>query len=672
MKLNPIALLVATVCMSASAQEIPEITVSAMRTPMALAQTPASVSVVTQEDFTAGQAATVGDVLRKLPNVEFGGGPRSDGELPTIRGYQGNDITLIVDGARRNANYGLTTPLFLDPFFLSRAEVVRGSTSSLYGSGGLGGAMVFNTISARELLKEGRTSGVDTRVSYGSGDNSSRTSGRVYGVQGDLDAVLAVTYSDFNEIEQPSGAKLTPNRGHGVNALAKLGWQGAGLTRYELSHQSYSRSALEDNNPQRNLTNSPYIQPTHNSQLETVFRFLNKDRDEGLGWDAKIYQTTTTNQRDAYRDANAIGKCQVAPNSPCPYWSSEISTKGFTVQNSSKIAGYSSHTLTYGLDGFEDQLATVQGSAANPVNPDGKRQVVGGFVQDVFALSQDVRFIPSLRYDQFNATPANTAFSKVTDSHVSPKATLSWQAMPSLNVYGSYGEAFRAPTLWEMYMNSQTVGFRRFQPNPDLKAQTDTTLELGSRYTQKGVWSPKDRLNVYGALFVTKADNLIQQVTIQGNVGAFNSKLQYQNVQHATRKGGELGAGYARDAWTFDAGYSRVRVVNDDTGANLFASPDKLTTRVAYAVPQTRVRVVWGMTAVAAQDYDDTALRRRDGYATQDVSMTWTSPKRDYRLDAGVYNLSNKQYVVYQSSIADAVNAYEMGRNYRISLSASF
>lgn len=48
------------------------------------------------------------------------------------------------------------------------------------------------------------------------------------------------------------------------------------------------------------------------------------------------------------------------------------------------------------------------------------------------------------------------------------------------------------------------------------------------------------------------------------------------------------------------------------------------------------------------------------------------SPKQDYRLDAGVYNLGNKQYAVYQSSNADAVNAYEMGRNYRISLSASF
>lgn len=600
MKLDPIVLLVATACIGVCAQEIPEITVSAMRTPMALSQTPASVSLVTQEDFTAGQAATVGDVLRKLPNVEFGGGPRSDGEIPTIRGYQGNDITLIVDGARRNANYSLTTPLFLDPFFLSRVEVVRGATSSLYGSGGLGGAMVFNTISARELLKEGRTSGVDTRVGYGSGDNSSRTSGRVYGVKDDLDAVLAVTYSDFNEIEQPSGSKLTPNRGHGLNALAKLGWQGADQTRYELSHQSYSRSALEDNNPQRAQNNASYIQPTNNTQSETVASAIGKNSDGEAAWKASVYNTKTGNQRDSYGTQK--------------YWDSTITTNGLGLQNTSVLG---SHHLTYGVDAYQDELQTILGTAANSVNPDGKRQVVGGFVQDVFALSQDVRFIPSLRYDKFNATPANSAFSKVTDSHVSPKATLSWQAAPSLNVYGSYGEAFRAPTLWEMYMNSQTTGFRRFQPNPDLKAQIDTTLELGSRYTQKGVWSHKDRLNVFGALFVTKADNLIQQVTIDGTAGVYNSKLQYQNVQHATRKGGELGAGYVLDVWAIDAGYGRVRVVNDDTSANLFAPPDKLTTRVAYAVPQSRMKVAWRMTAVAAQDYDTTTLRRRAGYATQ-------------------------------------------------------
>ncbi len=52
---------------------------------------------MTKDDFEEQQANNVADVMRKLPNVDFGGGPRTNGQIPTIRGYQGNSITLLVD-----------------------------------------------------------------------------------------------------------------------------------------------------------------------------------------------------------------------------------------------------------------------------------------------------------------------------------------------------------------------------------------------------------------------------------------------------------------------------------------------------------------------------------------------------------------------------------------------
>ena len=78
------------------------VVMAATRTSNPVEKVAASVSVVTQEDFDEQQAATVSAVLKKLPNVEFGGGPRVNGEIPTIRGVSGPSITLLVDGARQN------------------------------------------------------------------------------------------------------------------------------------------------------------------------------------------------------------------------------------------------------------------------------------------------------------------------------------------------------------------------------------------------------------------------------------------------------------------------------------------------------------------------------------------------------------------------------------------
>lgn len=624
---------------------------------MPLNQTPASVSVVTEEDFQARQAATVGEVLRYLPNVNFGGGPRTDGELPTIRGYQGNDITILVDGARRNANYSLTTPLFIDPFFLSRAEVIRGASSSLYGSGGNGGAMVFTTVSATDLLKEGQAVGADTRTSYGSGDNSGRVNARVYGRSGDFDGLLGMGYQQIDNLKQAGGTVLTPNYGHGDSALVKLGWQAGHAGRLEFSQQTFSKFTLEDNNPQRVANNAAFIQPTHNTQQESVLKWAEQKSNGIAGWDARVYQTQTTNQRD--------------PMGTQLYWKSLITTTGLAIQNTH---GWSTagHQVTYGVDAYQDQLSTLQGAAANPVNPDGSLRAVGLFAQGSIVLADKWSLTPSIRFDDYVATPANTALATAKNQNTSPKLALSWQPTSVLNLYSSYGQAFRAPSVWEMYMNNNNPGFRRFAPNPDLKPQIDNTFEIGGHFSRQNLLDDRDQLEVHAAVYHTQSKNLIQQVTIEGVVGAVNSKLQYQNVAQATRSGVEISGRYTRGAWQYQAGYSRQRSTDNATAANLFANPDKLTLSAMYAWPGTDMAVTWYTTAVAAQDYDSTVLRQRAGYVVHDLMFTWTAPSQRYRLDLGLGNILDKKYVTYQSSNAGATTAYEMGRNIKATLSARF
>jgi outer membrane receptor for ferrienterochelin and colicin len=79
-----------------------EITVTAKRTNREVSDVPESVSVVDTEQLQTRQAADIGDVLRYLPNVELGGGPRNLGMNPNIRGLGDARILLLLDGARQD------------------------------------------------------------------------------------------------------------------------------------------------------------------------------------------------------------------------------------------------------------------------------------------------------------------------------------------------------------------------------------------------------------------------------------------------------------------------------------------------------------------------------------------------------------------------------------------
>lgn len=664
---------------SSDEKSLDPIVVSATRTEEHLSRVPASVSVVTKDNFEDQQANTVSDVMKKLPNVDFGGGPRIDGQIPTIRGYQGPSITLLVDGARRNASAGLSTPLYLDPYFLSRAEVVRGSSSSLYGSGGNGGAMVFTTLAAKDLLTAGKKFGADVKAGYSSGDRSHHYNARIFGrnESGLLDALLAVGVQDFNDIRQAGGTTLQLNSGHGNSALLKLGLQASDKLRIELSQQNYQKQSLQPNNPQ--IVTAGQTQLNHINQDETVLKLSTVDENGEKGLDARIYRSALKKQNDPN---TALAATLVNT-------STKTDTTGASLQNTTRIASDSlgQHRLTYGLDSYQDKLNSITGAIPNTIIPDGKAKVSGVFLQDEIAVGA-LRITPSARYDQFSASATYVASPAANFSHVSPKLAVVWQSSDQFSLFGSYGQAYRAPTVTEMYTNSLVAGvaptanFFNFKPNPNLKPETDTTLEVGANFSTGQLFFAEDSLKVRATVFQSKAKDMINTGVVVGTfnrtgfgkilLGPVGSIFQAQNVSSASRNGIELEGGYNLSEWKVNANYSRLRVKDDATGANLFAPPDKLVAQVSYAVPATDMLVSWASTAVARQDYDSTLLRRRSGYTVHDLYMSWEPASQKFKLDFGIGNLFDKRYLDYQTSNTLAATAYEIGRSYKATLSSSF
>jgi hemoglobin/transferrin/lactoferrin receptor protein len=671
---------------------------AATRTPTSLARVPASVSVVTQDDFEEAQAATASQVLKKLPNVEFGGGPRVNGEIPAIRGVYGPSITLLVDGARQNdsTSPSLKSPLFIDPYFLRQAEVVRGPASSLYGSGGNGGVMSFTTLSARDLLAPGQTIGGGAKAAYSDADKSSRLNARLYGGNDVADGLIALGSHDWNKIRQGGGTYLDPNDGEAATGLVKLGIQPFADARIELSHQFYKSDNLQVNNAQAtdyrtaNLPiDKPAVQMTHVDLVNTLLKGTLGKVDGAPALAATLYKTTLQYESDRSPDPAITNVL---------YSNTKTDTDGASLQGTHVFdgVGWGRHRVTAGIDWFRDKQMAVSATNANPSAPssvtrDGEREVTGFFIQDEIELGGGWSLTPSLRSDRYAASVADGSLADNRESRVSPKLSVAWQDGGGLMLYGNLGEAFRAPTIVELYQNLPCNAFvlNCFKPNDSLKPEIDRTLELGANYARKSAFVEGDRLKGRAAWFDSRVTDLVYNTNLGGktfagitpaqtatfNANCANTGLncfyQFQNVSNARRNGVEIEAAYSLGYWLFNAAYSRVRIENRGNGDKLFSPPDKLGLQIRRQLPALDMMVFWNTTAVAAQDYDSTVLRRRPGHATHDLFVSWMPAGQKFKVDAGITNLSDKRYSAYQSSNAYAYT-YQEGRSLKLALSADF
>jgi hemoglobin/transferrin/lactoferrin receptor protein len=651
------------------------IVVAATRTEERLSRVAASVNVASREEFQEQQATAVGDVLKKMPNVSFGGGPRTDGAIPTIRGYQGASITLLVDGARRNdttsgASNPLRTSLFVEPYFLKKAEVVRGSASSLYGPGGNGGAMVFTTVSAKDMLKSGESLGSSFQAGYADGNKTKSLKGMIYKQGEQLDALVGVAYQDFDWIRQGGGTYLSPNSGHALSGLLKLGMQTSDRVRVELTHDTYQKQALMPNNAQVNT--AAQTQLNHIVQNDTVLKLSRTSESGEKGLEGSIYHSGLKSQNDKNPLLPALA-----------FTINQTDTVGTSIQNTNRLSG-DTHRLTYGLDYFQDKQAAISGAAPNGVTPNGTRKVTGLFIQDEISLGA-FHLTPSVRSDSYSTSVANGATPASSNSHISPKIAAMWDASENLSLYGSYGESFRAPTLSEMYMNSQAPLLFKFSPNTNLQAEIDKTFEIGTNFNKQDLFTANDKFKFRAAAFKSKASNMITQVVIgtfprlppfnlvnSGYGVGIGANFQAQNVASAKRSGIELSGGYQTGLWDLGANYGKVRVTDANNGNNLFSPPDKLALQVRRSLAATDLSISWNTNAVAAQNYDSTILRRRNGYTVHDLYMSWEpQTAQKLRVDFGIANVLDKRYFDYQSSNALA-NVAEMGRNVKVALTADF
>ena len=142
-----IAALLGTFIVPATANELPQVVVTATRTATLSDELLSDVSVIDRSQIEQAGTATLSELLTTLPGIQHtsNGGRGASGSL-SLRGTNTNQTLVLIDGLRlSSATTGATALEHIPLEQIERIEVLRGPASSLYGSDAIGGVIQIFT-----------------------------------------------------------------------------------------------------------------------------------------------------------------------------------------------------------------------------------------------------------------------------------------------------------------------------------------------------------------------------------------------------------------------------------------------------------------------------------------------------------------------------------------------
>jgi hemoglobin/transferrin/lactoferrin receptor protein len=670
-------------------QQADIITVYGTLNPIPVIEYPGQVSVITREDIDVFTPSTVADALRDVPGLEFSGGPRRTGETPAIRGRSGENVLILLDGARQSFISAHDGRFFIDPELLRSAEIVRGPASSLYGSGAVGGVLAFETINAGDLLSGEETYGARARLGYQSVNDEVLGSFTAYTRQGAFDLIGNIGLRSSNDIDLGDGSEL-PSDDEIVTGFVKGGYQISDALRLEASWQRFNNTAIEPNNGQ-----GVAIGTDVEKDIQTDTYRLGVDY-------APTGQNLINLVATAYRTDTSVDEFDASlPRTTLR----DIETTGANIRNASQFRlGAIETTLTIGADWYKDEQVGTDDNANDALRagvPNGEAEFFGVFAQAEARVPLgdrlDFLLIPGVRYDDFNSA-SSVDPEENSDGAWSPRLAASLGS-ERVRIFGSYAEGFRAPSINELYLNGvhfpvphpilfdpQGGSFvfvnNNFIANPDLIPETSRTYEGGLSLDFGDVIAPGDRLTAKGSYYQSDVEDLIDLfVDFTYDPSCFGAPTFFpcsagttesRNLASAELSGFELESVYESGRVRMKATYSTVEGTNDSDGSDIGTmTPNRFTLDTRLKLPEwdgfagLRVQAAGGF---ERREFDPTSnaleiVESRDSYTAFDLYGGWQPDfAKGIRIDFGVDNVFDTDF----ARVFEGVS--EPGRNYRAAL----
>lgn len=299
----------------------------------------------------------------------------------------------------------------------------------------------------------------------------------------------------------------------------------------------------------------------------------------------------------------------------------------------------------------------------------GTTQTYALWMQDAWRFVPDFTLTLGVRQewwrasDGFNQTSATTpglAQPMRTDTGFSPKATLEWRPAPAWRVKASFGQAYRFPTVGELYQ-ATTVGTVLANPNPDLRPERARSAELAIEHRDA-------RGSIRASLFNEVIDGaLISQTApvsvLQPNGTIITATASFvQNVDQTRVRGVEFaaerrdlvpGVDVSVSATYADAITSRNTVLPASVGKAIPGVPRWKANAVLTYRPDARVALTaaarYSGRSYGTLDNSDVVTdtyQGFDGFFVVDLRATFRATSH-WMLGIGVDNVNNDRYFLF-------------------------
>jgi hemoglobin/transferrin/lactoferrin receptor protein len=669
-------------------QSLDTITVAASKTEERAIDALAPVSVVTLEQIQGLQPNRLSDIFYNVPGVstqERGDDPAT---VINIRGLQDfGRVAVVVDGARQNyqrTGHNANGSFFLDPELIGGVDIVRGPTANIYGSGAIGGVVSFRTKDIEDVVRPGERWGVDMTGSYGT--NKDRGLGSIFGgvrATPNVDVFGGAVYRTQGNYKDGNGTEIGNTGNEIAGGLMKLTVRpaegheikfGGVFQDYQYSIGQQNRGPTTTAAPLAAIAGSSVYASDVKNYTGTLSWKYSKPDDMLFDWNISLYGNRTDNdQIKTYnnRITTGGGVCTLAnPGnniSGCvgDRRSYQLDTIGIDVYNTTRFnVGDWRNAVTYGLDGFQDDVTTADSRGnSNITTPGGRRTVTGGFVQLKNNYSTWLEVVSAIRYDRYDLDSAKVSTG---GDRFSPKITVGVTPVAGFTPYVSYAEGYRAPSITETLIAGGhatgggpalfvcpdgTAGLFCFLSNPNLRPEVGKNKEVGVNLKYDSIFAASDSFRGKFNVFRNDVEGYIDLVPSAPvpvpPFGSFSQFYQYQNIAHARIEGVEAETLYDAGLWYVGVAGHVMRGKNTQTNVGLATiTPRKVTTTAGVRLLDRTLVLAVQWSNFAANNDLPAGYLPSTAYDLVNLYLTWNATK-DITFTASVDNLLNQYYRPY-------------------------
>jgi outer membrane receptor for ferrienterochelin and colicins len=608
-------------------EDIPSV-YSASKYEQKVTKAPASISIITADEIRKYGYRTFGQIISSLRG--FYNTQDRNGGFVGARGFGlpsdfNSRLLLLIDGHRFNDNifdsFDTTEAFPVDVDVIERIEVVRGPSSSLYGT-----SAVFGVINI--ITKRGRDqNGANVKYSYGSNDTHKGSLSYGNRFSNGLETFVTGTFYNsegfnnlfFKEFANPNDVNSNngiSNNNDGFETRKLMGK----ATLSDFSFQGLHVDRTKD-------IPTASFGTQFNSHLQT---FSDEANFFELKYDHTFENQLNLQSRVSYNNYRFNGDLPFtfSPSSINKnlfygeWWRAEV--------EASRLM-WNDHHITIGgqyQGNFHQSLNNFDVSSPKPnLQSNDETYQWALFLQDDYSITNELTLNAGLRYDYYS----------IFGSTVNPRVGLIYSPWQSTTFKMLYGEAFRAPNQFEL--NYSIPGSQK--ANPTLKPELLDTLEfIVEHYFNTQL---RSELNV----FHTEITDNITAITDNGLV-------QYQNNRDVESLGVEAQIENTwGDGFQGRISYSWQDTSDKKTGEHLTNSPEHMV-KLNLIAPLWQDKVFLGFetqylsnrTTPARRDINNNLIPggKVDDYVISNITVFTQNWVKGLELSAGVYNLFDERY----------------------------